>query len=113
MTLSTDSGVPYPQLDASGNVVGLYMAGPDAILATIRELVEAGLSWGSAAAFATAHTAAVLGLSRKGRLVAGTDADVLILEGDGRVDRVYARGRELVRNGKPLVWGAFGGHPRT
>jgi len=113
MTLSTDSGVPYPQLDASGNMVGLYMAGPDAILATIRELVEAGLSWGSAAAFATAHTAAVLGLSRKGRLAAGTDADVLILEGDGRVDRVYARGRELVRNGKPLVWGAFGGHARA
>src|SRR5512139_622277 len=39
MTLSTDSGVPYPQTDASGGVVGLYMAGPDAILGTIRELV--------------------------------------------------------------------------
>ena len=42
MTLSTDSGVPYPKLDASGKVVGLYMAGPDAILGTIRELVQDG-----------------------------------------------------------------------
>ena len=48
-----------------------------------------------------------------GRLAAGTDADVLILEGDGRVGGVYARGCELVRNGKPLVWGAFGGHTRA
>lgn len=110
MTLSTDSGVPYPKLDASGKAVGLYMAGPDAILGTIQELVQAGFSWGSAAAFATAHTASILGLSRKGRLVAGTDADILIVEADGRVDRVYARGRELVREGQPLVRGAFGGH---
>jgi beta-aspartyl-dipeptidase (metallo-type) len=109
MTLSTDSGVPYPKLDGSGKAVGLYMAGPDAILGTIRELVQAGFTWGSAAAFATAHTANVLGLSRKGRLTAGTDADVLILEADGRVDRVYARGRELVRGGQPLVRRAFGG----
>jgi hypothetical protein len=29
------------------------------------------------------------------------------------VDRVYARGRELVRNGKPLVWGACGGDTRA
>ena len=110
MTLSTDSGVPYPQLDASGNVTGLYMAGPDAILGTVRELVEAGFTWGQAAAFATAHTASVLGLPRKGRLTTDADADVLVLEPDGRLDRVYARGRELVRKGQPLVWGAFGGH---
>jgi beta-aspartyl-dipeptidase (metallo-type) len=110
MTLSTDSGVPYPKLDGSGRTVGLYMAGPDAILGTIRELVQTGLSWGSAAAFATAHTAALLGLSRKGRLVAGAEADILVLDTAGQVDRLYARGRELVRGGQPLVWGPFGGH---
>ena len=109
MTLSTDSGVPYPKLDASGKVIGLYMAGPDAILGTIRELVQAGFSWGAAATFATAHTAGILGLSRKGRLVAGADADILVLDAEGRVDRVYGRGRELVRGGQPLVRGAFGG----
>ena len=86
------------------------MAGPDAILGTIRELVQAGFAWGSATAFATAHTASILGLSRKGRILAGADADILILDADGRVDRVYAQGRELVRGGQPLVWGAFGGH---
>jgi len=104
MTLSTDSGVPYPKLDASGSAVGLYMAGPDAILETIRELVQVGFSWGSAAAFATANTASVLGLSRKGRLVAGTDADILILEADGRVDRVYARVANSCGEGSRWSW---------
>jgi len=110
MTLSTDTGVPYPKMDASGKAIGLYMAGPDAILGTIRELVQAGLSWGTAAAFATANTAGLLGLARKGRLAAGADADILILDANGQVDRVFARGRELVTGGRPTVWGSFGGH---
>jgi beta-aspartyl-dipeptidase (metallo-type) len=108
MTLSTDTGVPYPKLDASGKVVGLYMAGPDALLGTMRELVQTGLSWGEAAAFATTHTASVLGLLRKGRLAAGADADILVLDSAGQVDRVYARGREMVAGGKPVVRGPFG-----
>ena len=109
MTLSTDTGVPYPRLDATGAMIGLYMAGPDALLESIRELVQAGLSWGTAAAFATAHTAGTLGLGRKGRLQAGADADILVLNGDGRADRVYGRGRLLVAEGQPVVRGPFGG----
>ena len=110
MTLSTDTGVPYPRLDASGRVIGLYMAGPEAILGTICELVQTGFSWGEAAAFATTHTAGILGLSRKGRLAVGADADILILDSAGQVDRVYARGRALVAGGRAMVWGPFGGH---
>jgi beta-aspartyl-dipeptidase (metallo-type) len=108
MTLSTDTGVPYPKLDASGKVISLYMAGPDAILGTLRELVQTGFSCGEAAAFATVHTAHILGLSRKGRLAAGADADILVLDGAGEVDRVFARGREMVADGQPVVRGPFG-----
>lgn len=109
MTLSTDSGVPYPRLDASGKVIGQYMAGPEAILGTVRELVEGGRSWGEAAAFATSHTADRLGLSRKGRLRANVDADILILDGAGKVDRVYSRGRLLVERGVSIARGSMGG----
>jgi beta-aspartyl-dipeptidase (metallo-type) len=108
MTLSTDSGVPYPKLDADGRTLGLYMAGPGAILSTLRELVQAGLGWGEAAAFATAHTASLLGLAGKGRLTAGADADILVLDRAGTVERVYARGRILAVGGQPVVRGAFG-----
>ncbi len=109
ITLSTDSGVPYPRIDAAGRVVGQYMAGPDSILLTIRELVEAGLGWGQAAAFASRNVADLLGLSGKGRIAAGRDADLLLLTLSGEVDRVYCRGRVLVREGCPVVCGAFGG----
>jgi beta-aspartyl-dipeptidase (metallo-type) len=108
MTLSTDSGVPYPRLDGAGRVVGLYMAGPEAILSTLRELAASGLPWGDAASFATVHTADLLGLSRKGRLASGADADILVLDAAGAVDRVYARGRALVVDGQPVVRGPFG-----
>jgi len=108
MTLSTDSGVAYPRLDRAGRTTGLYMAGPEAILGTLRELVEGGLPWGDAVSFATLHTADLLGLTRKGRLAPGSDADLLILDGSGGVERVYARGRALVVDGRPIARGPFG-----
>jgi beta-aspartyl-dipeptidase (metallo-type) len=109
ITLSTDSGVPYPRLNAAGQVIGQFMAGPDALLEVVRGLAQAGLSWGQAAAFATRHVADLLGLGRKGGLAAGSDADILILDAGGTVERVYARGRLLVDQGAPILRGAFGG----
>jgi len=110
MTLSTDSGAAYPLYDAAGRTSRSYMAGPDSILQTIRELVKSGLGWGRAAMCATQNPADLLGLERKGRLEPGRDADVLVLSPDERVERVFCRGRLLVENGTPVVYGAFGGH---
>jgi beta-aspartyl-dipeptidase (metallo-type) len=108
ITLSTDSGAAYPRLDAAGRAVGQYMPGPDALLATVRELVKEGLAWGEAAAFCGAHTAELLGLGHKGRLRPGNDADLMVLTPEGAVERVYGRGRLLVEDGRPAVRGAFG-----
>jgi beta-aspartyl-dipeptidase (metallo-type) len=105
MTLSSDSGVPYPRTDSAG----LYMVGPDAIFGTVQELVWGGLQWGQAAAFATRHAADLLGLERKGRLTPGRDADMLVLDASGHLEQVYARGRLLVSEGAPVVRGPYGG----
>jgi beta-aspartyl-dipeptidase (metallo-type) len=110
LTLSSDSGAAYPRLDAAGRDVGQYMAGPDSVLQTMRELVREGLTWGQAVAFATRHVANLLGLHRKGQIGEGTDADLVLLTGGGDVDRVVARGRLLVEGGKPVVRGPFEGH---
>ncbi len=108
ITLSTDSGAAYPRLDAGGQALGQYMAGPDSILETLRELVGEGLSWGQAVPFATRNVADLLGLPHKGRIAPGCDADLLLLSPAGELDRVYARGRLMVEQGKPLVQGPFG-----
>jgi beta-aspartyl-dipeptidase (metallo-type) len=109
ITLSTDSGAAYPRLDAEGQVVGQYMAGPESILETLLELVQEGLGWEQAAPFATRNVADLLGLRHKGRIAPGRDADLLLLSPTGELDRVYARGRLMVEQGKPLVRGPFGG----
>jgi beta-aspartyl-dipeptidase (metallo-type) len=109
ITLSSDSGVPYTQVDRVGKVVGPHMVGPGRILATLQELVSAGFAWGDAAVFATRNVAALLGLTAKGRLVPGADADVLVLDAEGGVDRVYGCGALLVDGGRPLVTGSSWG----
>jgi adenine deaminase len=101
------------QMDASGKELGPHMVGPGRLLGTLRELVEAGLAWGNAVAFATRHIAELLGLTCKDRLAAGSDADVLVLDGNGAVDRVYGSGALLVQSGKALVRGALWGCAMT
>lgn len=108
--LSSDTGGSMQRFDEHGRSVGCYMPGPEFLLNTLRELVEGGLPWGAAARVASTHPAEALGLARKGRIATGRDADVLVLTPTGEVDRVYARGRLVVREGKALVRGPFDGH---
>jgi beta-aspartyl-dipeptidase (metallo-type) len=110
ITLSTDSGAAYPRLDAAGHTAGKYMAGPQCLVQTMRELVQDGLTWGNAVAFSTSHIADLLGLRQKGRIAGGCDADLVFLTEAGEVERVYNRGRLLVDGGKPIMRGAFDGH---
>jgi beta-aspartyl-dipeptidase (metallo-type) len=107
ITMSSDGGAGYPRLGPNGEEMGFYMAGPESILETVRELVQAGLSWGQAVSFATVNTADLLGLAKKGRLEVGSDADILILTKSGNVDRVYCRGKLMVKDRKPVVQGLF------
>ncbi len=70
---------------------------------------EEGLELSLALAAVTANPARRLGVyERKGRVAAGCDADLLLL--DPRtlaLERVWARGRPLVTDGRPVAFGLF------
>jgi N-acetylglucosamine-6-phosphate deacetylase len=61
--------------------------------AGVRNMVEfSGCTLIEALAMASATPARILGLARKGRIAAGCDADLTILDGAGRVAATWARG---------------------
>jgi len=72
----------------SGSDAGIHAAKPHGIVAlAVAELVASGIAVPDAIATATSVSAQACGLAtRKGRLVAGADADLLVVDGDPRTD---------------------------
>jgi beta-aspartyl-dipeptidase (metallo-type) len=78
------------------------------LLDYLREAVGVrGLALEEALGPITSNPAEALKLVRKGRVEEGLDADLVIF-GEGLVpDCVVARGRVMVRDGRPVVLGTF------
>jgi beta-aspartyl-dipeptidase (metallo-type) len=100
VTLSSDCGGSLP-LYRDGELLGLEAASPGVLLellqAAIRE--EADLVEAVVAAL-TRNPAEAYGLAAKGRVAAGSDADLLLLDASsGDLTDVFGRGRRLMRSG--------------
>jgi beta-aspartyl-dipeptidase (metallo-type) len=107
VTVSSDGGGCLPVFDADGRVTSMDVGRPSAMAATLRELLERGQALERVLPAFTANPARLLRLERKGRLVAGADADIVILDEKGGISDVMARGRWHLRDGKPVVRGTF------
>jgi beta-aspartyl-dipeptidase (metallo-type) len=78
------------------------------LIETFRAIVASGtLPLTEALRLFTSNPADILGLSGKGRIGEGLDADILVLDGDLNVDKVFARGRLMVDEGRAVVKGTF------
>jgi beta-aspartyl-dipeptidase (metallo-type) len=93
VTLSSDGGGSLPRFDAEGVVQGMDVGDPATLLA---ELVDAvareGLPLEQALPSVTSSPARILKLARKGRLAAGMDADLVLLDRELAVRHVMAAG---------------------
>jgi beta-aspartyl-dipeptidase (metallo-type) len=107
VTVSSDGGGCLPVFDAEGRVASMDVGSPSALADTLRALLRAGQPLERVLPAFTANPAALLRLERKGRLVADADADLVVLDEDGGVAEVMARGRWHVRAGAPVVKGTF------
>jgi beta-aspartyl-dipeptidase (metallo-type) len=107
VTVSSDGGGCFPTFDRDGRVVGFEVGSPGGLAVALRELLACGQPLERILPAFTSNPARLLMLSRKGRLAAGSDADLVVLGDDGAVQDVMARGRWHVRAGQPLVQGTF------
>lgn len=80
------------------------LSSPTDLIAQLRACVREGFPLEEVLPVATSNTARVLKLPAKGRVEAGADADLLVLEtGSLDVVEVIANGRRLVKNGRPAA----------
>jgi beta-aspartyl-dipeptidase (metallo-type) len=107
VTVSSDGGGCFPSFDRDGRVVGFDVGGPGALAVALKELLACGQPLERILPAFTSNPARLLMLPRKGRIAAGADADLVVLDDDGGVQDVMARGRWHVREGRPLVRGTF------
>ena len=107
VTVSSDGGGCLPVFDAQGRVTAMDVGNPSATGETLRVLLGRGQPLERVLPAFTANPARLLRLQRKGHLRPGADADLVVLDPQGGVAEVMARGRWHVRGGRPVVRGPF------
>ncbi|MFP4201108.1 MAG: beta-aspartyl-peptidase [Clostridia bacterium] len=108
VTITSDGNGSKPLFDEGGNFIGLGIGSPDTLLQTLRGLVEHGVDLEVALAFFTRNPARILGLEGRGRIAAGAAADLVCLtRTDMEVRHVWANGRQMVKDARPIVFGTF------
>ncbi len=109
VTVSSDGGGCLPSFDRDGRVTGMDVGRPDAPATVLRELLARGQPLERVLPAFTSTPAALLRLPQKGRLAAGADADLVVLDETGTPAEVMALGRWHVRAGGAVVRGMFEG----
>jgi beta-aspartyl-dipeptidase (metallo-type) len=107
VTISSDGGGCLPTFDADGRVAQMDVGQPGALAFTLRRLLDLGVPLERALPAFTSNAARLLRLARKGEIVVGADADLVVLDDMGGVQDVMAMGRWHLREGAQLVGGQF------
>lgn len=107
-TLSSDGQGSLPIFNEKKEFVGLGVGKATCLIKGIKECVfEQQINLEHALRALTSNPARILKLKNKGRLAAGYDADLCILNKDLDVVGVIAKGKVMVQDKKPLVYGVF------
>jgi beta-aspartyl-dipeptidase (metallo-type) len=107
ITISSDAGGCLPCFDADGRVCSMDVGAAGALLEALQALVIAGTPLEAALPAFTANPAALLRLPRKGRIAAGADADLVVLDATGAAETVIIGGHIHVQGGQAVRRGTF------
>jgi beta-aspartyl-dipeptidase (metallo-type) len=107
ITVSSDAGGCLPVFDAEGRVASFEVGSAGALARTLRRLVRSGHPLERVLPAFTSNVAGLLRLARKGRIEPGCDADLVVLDEQGGIADVMARGRWHVLDGRAVLSGTF------
>jgi beta-aspartyl-dipeptidase (metallo-type) len=109
ITFTCDGQGSLPNWDRTGRLKDISMGRVTSLFQAVRQAVlEEGIPLETALRVITANPARILKLKAKGRLAPGMDADiVLVAPKDLEVRTVIAKGRVLMKSGKPQAKGLF------
>lgn len=108
ITMSSDANGSMA-LYENGVFVRLLVTRADSLLSEFRDLVSReGMPLETALTFITSNVAEAIGLyPQKGAVAEGSDADFALMTDKLEIDCVIAKGKVVLRDGKPLIRGTF------
>lgn len=108
ITMSSDAGGSMPIFDENGKLLKITTELPSANLDIIKECVsDKDLSIEEALIPLTSSPAKLLKLNNKGIIGEGYDADLILMDNKFKIHTVLCKGRIMVNNYKPVVYGNF------
>lgn len=109
ITISSDGNGSMPKFDADGNLIGLAVGEMKTVYNVWLQLInEYKMAISDALYIVSTNIANNLNLAGvKGALKSGADADILLLNKDLGIEKLYAKGNLMVNNGQPVVLGTF------
>ncbi len=107
ITVSSDAGGCLPTFDHEGRMCRMDVGSASTLLATVRSLLARGHALEAVLPAFTSNIARLLRLPGKGVVTEGADADLVLLDADGRARDVMARGVWHIREGRVLRPGLF------
>ena len=96
-----------PEFDAEGRISSYEVGDSSSLLENIVALLERSHGLEDILAPFTTNPARLLRLSKKGRIQAGADADLVVVDDPFTITDVMAAGRWHVRAGKRQITGTF------
>ncbi len=107
VTISSDGGGCLPVFDEQGEMLQMDIGRPSALAATLADLLNAGMPLPTALPSMTSNVAKLLKLGDRGRIAAGLQADVVVLDDEHGIRDVMVAGIWHVRDGQQQVFGQF------
>lgn len=109
VTMSSDAGGSLPLFDDKGRLIRLGIGFPSTQLEMLKGCIESGIAVEEALIPFTSSPASLLKLKGKGYIHEGYDGDLLILDKKFIPHTVISKGRVMVKDYKPVVFGTFEG----